>query len=155
MPFKTDRGKTTVIPLLTLGEQSGKSVTYCKYLGIVLDTEGSDDKDTQKQLRYQYCEAIDVGASTFFGFQWIFARNSPNLPEKLFCDFCLQIFSQKDHEDCCLTRPPKKDLLFFSTNVRPFFEVKQRWTPFFPGFAGILPRYLRFCLYFHGFCQNF
>jgi len=31
-------------------------VSY-KYLGIVLDTELSDDKDIQRQLRYQYCAA--------------------------------------------------------------------------------------------------
>jgi len=37
---------------MTLGGQNVKSVDLCKYLGIVLDTELSDDKDIQRQLRY-------------------------------------------------------------------------------------------------------
>ena len=34
-----------------------KSVSHYKYLGIVLDIELSDDKDIQRQLRYQYYAA--------------------------------------------------------------------------------------------------
>ena len=34
-----------------------------KYLGILLDTELSDDKDIQRQLRYQYCAANNLRAS--------------------------------------------------------------------------------------------
>ena len=41
----TKSAKSTVIPLLTLGGQSLKSVNHYKYLGIVLDTELSNDKD--------------------------------------------------------------------------------------------------------------
>ena len=36
---------------LTLGRQNGKSVNHYKNLGIVPDTELSDDKDIQRQLR--------------------------------------------------------------------------------------------------------
>jgi len=43
--------KSTVTPLLTHGWQKSKSVNQCKYLGAVLDTELSDDKDIQRQLR--------------------------------------------------------------------------------------------------------
>jgi len=50
----TDSAKSPAIPLLTLAGQSAKSVNHYKYLGIVLDTELSDDKDIQRQLRYQY-----------------------------------------------------------------------------------------------------
>jgi len=57
MTFKTKRAKSTGIPLLTLGGQSVKSVNRYKYLGIAVDTELSDDKDIQRQLRYQYCAA--------------------------------------------------------------------------------------------------
>jgi len=39
--------------LLILGGQNVKSINQYKHLGIVLDTELSDDKDIQKQLRYQ------------------------------------------------------------------------------------------------------
>jgi len=61
--FKAKRAKSTVIPLLTLGGQSVKSVTHYKYLGIVPDTELSDEKDIQRQLRYQYCAANKLRAS--------------------------------------------------------------------------------------------
>jgi len=46
--------KSTATPLLKLGGQYVKSVDQYKYLGIVLDAEFSDDKDIQRQLRYQY-----------------------------------------------------------------------------------------------------
>jgi len=48
--FKTKSAKSTVTPLLTLGGQSVKSVNHCKYLGIVPDTELSDDKDILRHL---------------------------------------------------------------------------------------------------------
>ena len=57
MTFKAKRAKSTATPVLTLGSQYVKSVDQYKYLGIVLDTELSDDKDIQRQLRYQYCAA--------------------------------------------------------------------------------------------------
>jgi len=57
MTFKAESAKSTVTPLLTLGGQDVKSANKYKYLGIVLDTELSDDKDIQRQLRYQYCAA--------------------------------------------------------------------------------------------------
>jgi len=57
MMFKSKSTKSTIIPLLTLGGQSVKSVTHYKYFEIVLDTELSDGKDIQRQLRYQYCAA--------------------------------------------------------------------------------------------------
>ena len=62
MTFKTKSAKSTVIPLLTLGGQSVKSVN-CKYLGVVLGTELSDDKDIERQLRYQYCAANKLRVS--------------------------------------------------------------------------------------------
>ena len=44
---------------------------------------------------------VDIGVASgkFLGVQKIFARISPNLPEKILCDFCLQISSHKDRED--------------------------------------------------------
>ena len=43
-----------------------------------------------------------VGTGKFLGLRRIFARISPNLPEKFLCDFCLQSFSHKDQEDLFL-----------------------------------------------------
>jgi len=63
MTFKAKSAKSTVTPLLTPCGQNVKSVDYYKYLGIVLDTELSDDKDIQRQLRYQYCAANKLRAS--------------------------------------------------------------------------------------------
>ena len=57
MTFKAKSAESTVTPLLTLGGQNVKSVNHCKNLGMALDTELSDDKDIQRQLRYQYCAA--------------------------------------------------------------------------------------------------
>ena len=55
--YKAKSAKSTVTLLLTLGGQNVKSVNQYKYLGILFDTELSDDKDIQRQLRYQYCVA--------------------------------------------------------------------------------------------------
>jgi len=57
MTFNARSAKSTVTPLLTLGGQNVKSVNHHSYLGIVQDTELSDEKDIQRQLRYQYCAA--------------------------------------------------------------------------------------------------
>ena len=46
-----------------MGGQYVKSVDQYKYLGILLDTELSDDKDIQRELRYQYCAANKLRAS--------------------------------------------------------------------------------------------
>jgi len=56
--------KNTVIPLLTMGGQSVESFTHYKYLEtVVQNTELSDDKDIQRQLRYQCCAANKLRAS--------------------------------------------------------------------------------------------
>ena len=56
-------------------------------------------------------KCIGVGASKFLGVRKIFARISPNLPEK-----------------------------FSSIVGRQFFKIKQRWAPFLSVFLGSLPR---------------
>ena len=53
MTFKAKSAKSTVNPLLTLGGQHVKSVNHYKYLGIVLDTEFSDDKYIQRNCIIQ------------------------------------------------------------------------------------------------------
>ena len=65
LTFTTKSAKSTATPLLSLGGQNVKPVNHYKYLGIVLDTELSDDKDIQRQLRYQYCAASKLRASFF------------------------------------------------------------------------------------------
>ena len=40
-----------------------KSVNRYKYLGLILDTELSDNKDIQRQLRYQHCAANKLRVS--------------------------------------------------------------------------------------------
>jgi len=59
---KAKSAKSTVIPLLTQGGQNAKSVNLYKYLGIVLVTVLSDDKDNESQLQYQYCAANKLRA---------------------------------------------------------------------------------------------
>ena len=63
MTFKAESARSTATPVLKLGDQYVNSVDQYKYLGIVLDTELSDDKDIQRQLRYQYCAANKLQAS--------------------------------------------------------------------------------------------
>jgi len=54
MMLKAKSAKRTAVPPLTLGVLKVKYVSCYKYLGIVLDIELSDDKDIQRQIRYQY-----------------------------------------------------------------------------------------------------
>jgi len=71
------------------------------------------------------------------------------LPEKFLCDFCLHIFSHKDHEDLIFDVASRKDLhVFICKRWVPFFKVKQRWAPFLLGFSGILTRFLDILLEF-------
>jgi len=64
MMFKAKSARSTAIPLLTLGVLKVKSVSCYKYVGIVLDIELSDDKDIQRQMRYQY-EAVNKLRASF------------------------------------------------------------------------------------------
>jgi len=84
---------------------------------------------------------IGVEASKILGMRRIFARISPNLPKKLLCDFCLQIFSHKDHElKTFFGVTFEKGFLWFSANVgRHCLEVKQHWAPSLLRFSVILP----------------
>ena len=63
MTLKAKSARSTATPVLKLGCQYVNSVDQYKYLGILLDTELSDDKDIQRQLRYQYCAANKLRAS--------------------------------------------------------------------------------------------
>jgi len=56
MTFKAKSAKSTATPVLKLDGQYVKSVDQYKYLGILLDTELSDDKDIQRQLRHQFVQ---------------------------------------------------------------------------------------------------
>jgi len=71
----------------------------------------------------------------------IFARMFPNLPEKVLRDFCLQIFSHKDHEDLFLVLPPKKVFMCFSAKVERHFlkssKVGRHFCPDFRDFVQI------------------
>jgi len=85
--FKAKSAKSTATPLLKLGGQYVKSVDQYKYLGIVLDTELSDDKDIQRQLRYQYCSANKLRAS--------FSRCSNAVENVLFISFCTPMYASQ------------------------------------------------------------
>jgi len=94
------------------------------------------------------CEArtmvlfIGVGASKFWG---IFDRIFPNLLEKFLCDFCLQIFPQKDHEDLFWCDFQNKIFICFSANVGRNFQTTfghhfcLNFQGFLPRFSGVLP----------------
>ena len=91
MMFKAMTAKSTAIPLLTLGVLKVKSVSCYKYLGIVLDIELSDDKDIQRQMRYQY-EAVNKLLASFS--RWsnavknvLFLSVGPCMHHNYWCDF--------------------------------------------------------------------
>jgi len=87
MTFKGKSAKSTVTPLLTLCGQKVKSADHYKYLGIVLDTELSGDKDIQRRLRYQYCAANKLRAS--------FSRCSNAVKKILFHSCCTLIYASQ------------------------------------------------------------
>jgi len=87
MTFKAKSAKSTASPLLKLGGQYVKSIDQYKYLGIVLDTELSDDKDIQRQLRYQYCAANKLRAS--------FSQCSNPVKNVLFPFFCTSMYASE------------------------------------------------------------
>jgi len=66
-------------------------------------------------------ESTCVGAGNFWVEQRIFARISPSLPEKFFCDVCLQIFSHNDHEDFFDVTPEKRSSCVFLQTVSANF----------------------------------
>jgi len=78
----------------------------------------------------------------FLEVRWIFAQISPNLPEKLFVQLLLTNFlPQRSWRHFFCFNLQKRSSLFFCKPWGPFFEVKQRWAPFYPDFQG-------FCLNF-------
>ena len=87
MTFKAKSARSTATPVLKLGGQFVNSVDQYKYLGIVLDTELSDDKDIQRQLRYQYCAANKLRAS--------FSRCSNAVKNVLFCSVCASMYASQ------------------------------------------------------------
>jgi len=87
MAFKAKSAKCTATPVLKLGGQYVKSVDQYKYLGIIMDTELSDDKDIQRQLRYQYCAANMLRAC--------FSRCSNAVKNVLFRSFCTPMYASQ------------------------------------------------------------
>jgi len=83
--FKAKSAKSTVIPLPTLGVLKVKYVSCYKYLGIVLDIEFSDDKDIQRQMRYQY-EAVNKLRASF-------SRCSNAVKNVLIRSFCRSMYA--------------------------------------------------------------
>ena len=76
------------------------------------------------------------------GVRRVFARISPNLPEKLFGQFLPTNFLPQWSWRPFLVWPPKKGLhVFFRETWVPLFDVKQHWALFLPGFSGILLRF--------------
>jgi len=83
---------------------------------------------------HQRCRSMHILGIRFF------AHMSPNLPEKLFVQLLPAIFlpERSSRPFFCVTS--KKGLhVFFCKPWAPFFEVKQRWLPFSPGFQGFCP----------------
>ena len=74
-------------PITDTWEVKTKSVNQYSYLGIILDTELSDDKDIQRQLRHQYCAANKLRAS--------FSQRSNAVKNLVFRSFCTPIYASQ------------------------------------------------------------
>ena len=85
--FKTKTTESTLIPLLTLSVQRVKYVSHCKYLGIVLDIELSEDKHIQRQLFYLYYAVNKLRAS--------FSRCSNAVKNTLFRFFYTSMYTSQ------------------------------------------------------------
>jgi len=86
-------------------------------------------------------ESTGVEGSKYFGVRYIFAQISPNLSKTLLCDFLLQNFSHKDHEDLFDVTSIRRGLhLFFSKRWRHFLQ-SSTLDAIFPGSSEILPKY--------------
>jgi len=71
-----------------------------------------------------------------------FARISPNLHERFLCDFCLQSFFRKDHEDVFWYDLKIKVFICVVWKCcAPFFVIKQYWASFLPEVSEILPKF--------------
>jgi len=78
---------------------------------------------------------IGVGAMKFLRVRRILSWIFPNLPKNLLHDFCLQIFSHKNHEDLFLVWLLKKGLHLFSANVaHRFLKSNNVGCHFYPDF---------------------
>jgi len=96
MTLKAESAKSSVTPLLTVGGENVKYVNQYKYY---LDTELSDDKDIQSQLRYQYCAANKLRFS--------FSRCSNAVKNVFFRSFCTPMYASQSwcyFRKCCMQR---------------------------------------------------
>ena len=89
MTVKAKSAKSTATPVLKLGGQYVKSVDQYNHLGIVLDTELSDAKDIQRQLRYQYLQQTSCEP---------LSRCSNAVKNVLFRSFCTPTYAS---QLCC------------------------------------------------------
>jgi len=94
---------------------------------------------------------IGVGAGKLLGVRKIFARIFSNLPEKVWATLPTNFFPQRSWRSFFGMTSKKVLHVFFCKRWAPFYEIKQGWAPFLPGFSEILPRFLRT---FPGFSIN-
>ena len=92
---------------------------------------------------------ICVGVDKFLGVRKIFARISPNLSEKFLCDFFLQIFSHKDHEDHFLGTTSKQGVfMHVSANIWClFFKSNNAGRHLFLDFQGVFQNFWQIKLF--------
>ena len=86
---------------------------------------------SKRGQRRRSCLFIWCRSRQNLGVQRIFARIFRNLPEKLSCNLCLQIFSPKDHKDFFCVNSKKKVFMCFSANLgRHFLKSSNVWRYF-------------------------
>jgi len=89
---------------------------------------------------------MGVGAGKFLGVQKIFARISPNSPEKILGHFLCKYFLMKAVFGVTSKKRSSCDLRHH------FFPIKALWAQFFPYFQGVCPDFHQIsCLLHHWF----
>ena len=86
---------------------------------------------------------IGVGEGKFVGGAKDFCPNFPKLARKVLGDFAYKSFPSKIMKTYFGMTSKSGLLVFFCKRWAPFYEIKQRWAPFLPGFSEILPRFSR------------
>jgi len=93
------------------------------------------------QWRRRRLFIIGGGAGKFLGVRRIFARILEICPKSLMCNFAYK-FSLTKITKTLFGVTSKSGLhVFFCKPWVSFFEVKQRWAPFIPGFSWIFLRF--------------
>ena len=133
-----------------------------QFVGYLAMLTSRSEAAVANNAKLSFCDSFAIRrlkrrcrSREIFGGAKDYCPNFPKLAQKFFVRLLLTNFLPETTSRPVFDVTPKKVLIvFFCKRWAPFFEVKQRWGPFLPGFSGILPRFPRI-LYKFSTNQNF